>query len=71
MKQLLFLGATALFLSFTSSESKTVYICNNGSTKVYHLSKECRGLKLCTSGVKPLKLEEAKGKGLRLCGYED
>ncbi len=52
-------------------QASNVFICNNGKTEVYHLTKECSAMKRCTSGIKPLKLEEAKEEGLRLCGYED
>lgn len=66
-------AATVSIFAFSSwkSSSGNVFICDNGKTEVYHLDKECHGLKRCTTGITPLTLKEAKDKGLRLCGYEE
>lgn len=61
------LSATAILISslvmqsFTSentAQGTTVYICVTG--KVYHSTKDCRGLKNATHKIKAVSLEEAK-----------
>lgn len=74
MKQLLLGGALFVALAFTSrSSSETnVYYCANGKTEVYHLKKDCQGIKRCTHEVKTVSKDYAVGTlKLRLCGYED
>lgn len=48
-----------------------VYLCDNGTTKVYHLKEDCCGLKRCEHEVLVMREKDAKARGLRLCGYED
>ena len=74
MKKLLLGGALFVALAFTSGSSSDtkVYMCNNGKTEVYHLKKDCQGIKRCTFEIKELDKDYATGTlKLRLCGYED
>ncbi|MCJ8288446.1 MAG: hypothetical protein HRT58_00325 [Crocinitomicaceae bacterium] len=69
---------TAFLLAFmqvpasqNSSDETYVYMCVNGKTEVYHVNRQCRGMKQCKHTIKKLTLEAAKAKELRLCGWED
>lgn len=67
-----FILTTALVaLTQLPMNEKTVYVCQNGVTEVYHVDKECKGLMKCTHEVKTIILEKAKEYKLRLCGWED
>lgn len=58
-------------LSNTKCEEPTdVYICNNGKTKKYHLSANCRALRNCSYKTLKTTLEKAKKEGKTLCGWE-
>ncbi len=73
----------ALLLSFTFFTSNTqapaivkvvhprasaVYICDNGKTQVYHVSKNCSALKRCTHEIKEVSETDAINKWkLRKC----
>lgn len=71
MKTLAFTLLAIITLSFSKSET-TVYFCNNGATKVYHLTKSCRGMKRCEHEIKAVRKSDAVNTyELRLCGYED
>ncbi len=63
----LFFGATSL----VSTTDKDVYICKGTSSKRYHLKKNCRGLKRCSTNIYSVSLEDAKEMNRTLCGYED
>ncbi len=53
-------------------ESKKVYICDNASSKKYHLKSNCKGLEKCESELVKLTKEEAVEKRkTELCGDED
>lgn len=71
MRSLLFIGLSATLLSISSKDTTTVYVCGNGTTKVYHLKESCQGMKRCSHETIKMKRSEASAKGLRLCGYED
>jgi hypothetical protein len=74
MKKLLLGGALFVAFTFTSGSSldTKVFYCNNKSTQVYHLTKECRGIKRCTHEIKGATKVYATGNlKLTLCGYED
>lgn len=75
MKSLFILGSLASTLLFSSSIfmdlDTTVYICKGPNSKRYHLSKDCRGLKRCSTRIAEVSLDEAKSKKRSLCGYED
>jgi hypothetical protein len=72
----------AILLSFTFATSNTqnhsivkvtqrvstVYICNNGQTSVYHVSKNCSAIKRCTHDILEVSEPEAVNKyHLRKC----
>lgn len=46
------------FTSETTSSDTTVYICVTG--KVYHSTRDCRGLSNATHKIKAVSLSEAK-----------
>ena len=52
------------FTSETTSSDTTVYICVTG--KVYHSTRDCRGLSNATHKIKAVPLSEAK-KTRRAC----
>jgi len=49
----------------------TVYVCKSSGAKKYHLNQNCHGLKRCKHEVVEMKVKDAEGRGLGLCGYED
>lgn len=71
MKRLAIIALSVIALSFSGSGDQIVMICNNGQTKVYHRNANCQGLKRCDHQIVKMSESDAKGKGLRLCGYED
>ncbi len=50
--------------------STEVYICKGGSSKVYHKSDNCRGLKFCSTKVERVSEEDAIKLGRRKCKIE-
>lgn len=52
------------FTSETTSSDTTVYICVTG--KIYHSTRDCRGLSNATHKIKAVSLSEAK-KTRRAC----
>lgn len=50
--------------------STEVYICKGGSSKVYHKTENCRGLKFCSSNVEKVSEEDAIKLGRRKCKLE-
>lgn len=81
MKNLIFLSI--VFLFFTACNSKdenskliddsstpnSVYVCTGPSSKAYHNSKGCDGLRNCSKEIKSVSIEEAKNMKRRPCGY--
>lgn len=67
MKHLLRPTLYFCFASLSFLPVKTVYICDNGTTKVYHNRENCPRLEKCS--FKVIKMSEAKAidKGLRAC----
>ncbi|MDY0905066.1 hypothetical protein [Pedobacter sp. CFBP9032] len=65
-----------LFLSFfflataTCKESTTVYLCNSGGGKKYHLITSCRGLSNCSHKLISISLDKARDQGKTLCKWE-
>lgn len=51
-------------------QSSTVYICNGGTGKRYHLNSMCPSLKNCGNNAVSTTLSEAKKNGKTLCGWE-
>lgn len=68
MKRLLVpLLALALSSSFKSS-ADSVYICDNKTSEVYHVTKSCNALDRCKHEVITVTKEEAEKKyGKRAC----
>jgi hypothetical protein len=60
---------TLVFSSFTMLQSD-VYICKGGSSKVYHKSEKCRGLKFCSTNVDKVSENDAIKLGRRKCKLE-
>ena len=61
---------TLVFSSFTMLQSM-VYLCNGGSSKVYHKSENCRGLKFCSTKVEKVSEDAAIKLGRRKCKIEN
>jgi hypothetical protein len=68
-KIILFSIITLVFSSFTMIQSD-VYICKGGSSKVYHKSEKCRGLKFCSTNVDKVSEDDAIKLGRRKCKIE-
>lgn len=54
-----------------SGMAEEVYICNSKNATKYHKKEFCRGLGACKKETKKVTSQEAKDKGLTLCGWED
>jgi hypothetical protein len=67
MKVLLFVLTLFVF----QNSSNEVYICKGSTSKVYHKSEKCNGLKRCSSGVSKLSQDEAEKMGRRACKLEN
>ena len=50
-----------------SEELRTVYICRNGKTLVYHLRRTCGALSKCSHEVFQTTADLAKTSGKRAC----
>ena len=48
-----------------------VYVCNGPSSKRYHYSQNCRGLRNCSTDLERTTIAEARRRGRTLCGWED
>lgn len=48
----------------------SVFLCNGGSSKVYHKRPDCRGLSNCSTQIEKVSLSTAIGKGRRACRIE-
>ena len=59
------------FTSETTSSDTTVYICVTG--KVYHSTRDCRGLSNATHKIKAVSLSEAKKtrRACKVCYYNN
>lgn len=62
------LGSAALTMSWAD---KDVYICKGPKSKRYHLVKDCKGLKNCSTDIYKVTFSEAKKLDRTLCGWED
>lgn len=51
----------------TTAEQSYVYICTGPSSKVYHTSPKCNGLRNCSKDIKKVTLEQAQQMGRRAC----
>jgi hypothetical protein len=70
MKKILFLILIALVFSSFNLIQSNVYICKGGSSKVYHKSNKCRGLKFCSTNVDKVLENDAIKLGRRKCKIE-
>lgn len=66
-----FLLLLIIFFTANLQNHKTIYLCDNGKTKKYHLSKQCRGLRNCSYKILKMNLDKAQKTGYSLCGWED
>jgi hypothetical protein len=55
------LGFSSEPAAYPSKTADQVYICLGPYAKVYHQSKECRGLRACTHEIKSVSLSDAVG----------
>lgn len=71
--------SSILFLSIVNYElvntlnshlEENVYLCNGGSSKVYHKRPDCRGLSNCSTQIEKVTVSLAIGKGRRACRIE-
>lgn len=69
-KIVLSLIVCASLLAFSFSETE-VYICKGPQSKKYHYTKDCQGLRNCSTDIYKVTLSEAKELKRTLCGYED
>lgn len=56
--------------STTSNEDTTaddVYICTGASSRKYHVSPECKGLKRCSAEIIAVTIKEAESEGKTPC----
>lgn len=56
-----------LFFLITTSSANKVYICDNGSTKVYHVNSGCNRLDRCKYEIKTMTKAAAEKAGLNPC----
>lgn len=68
-KLIIFTLITLVFSSYTVPQS-IVYICKGTSSKVYHKSENCRGLKFCSTNVEKVYEDSAIKLGRRKCKIE-
>ena len=77
MKKVLLLLASAALLTGCSSavaqqndkeaKGEIVYICTGGSSKRYHATRSCKGLRNCGGTIKAITIEEAEEMGRTPC----
>lgn len=77
MKKLLLLLTSAALLTGCSSavaqhndkeaKGEIVYICTGGSSKRYHATRSCKGLRNCGGTIKAISIEEAEEMGRTPC----
>jgi hypothetical protein len=63
------IASAILLTSFTIIQSE-VYICKGGSSKVYHKTENCRGLKFCSANIEKVSEDVAIKLGRRKCKIE-
>jgi len=54
---------------FDIKSDELVYICTGRLSKAYHITKDCRGLKNCSSDLEKVKKIEADEMNRHLCGF--
>jgi hypothetical protein len=72
ISSILFLGTYNIELVSKRSNhiEENVFLCNGGSSKVYHKFPDCRGLSNCSTQIEKVSLSTALGKGRRACRIE-
>lgn len=72
ISSVLFLGIVNYeFVNTTNSHiEENVYLCNGGSSKVYHKRPDCRGLSNCSTQIEKVSISNAINKGRRACRIE-
>lgn len=50
-----------------AAEQSYVYICTGPSSKTYHVSPKCNGLRNCSKEIKKVTKEQAERMGRRPC----
>jgi len=48
-------------LLLAAAVNTNVFICDSKTSKAYHSTKTCRGIKNCSHGIKEVTLKEATG----------
>jgi len=71
MKKILSITIITLVSSSYTMLQSDVYICKGGSSKVYHKSEKCRGLKFCSTNVDKISVDDAIKLGRRKCKIEN
>lgn len=66
-KQLLLTTTVLVSLAFSSVKEKEVFICKTVSSKRYHFTKDCKGLKTCSGTIGKTTQKKAKKVGLTPC----
>jgi hypothetical protein len=70
MKRILTLIIITLILSSFTLFQSDVFLCKGGSSKVYHKSENCRGLKFCSTNIEKVSEDAAIKLGRRKCKIE-
>lgn len=70
MKKIILIPFISIIFTFYTTFQSEVYICKGGSSKVYHKSESCRGLKFCSTKVEKVSEEDAIKLGRRKCKLE-
>lgn len=52
----------------TAGAEAKVYVCLGPSSKRYHKTSKCRGLKSCSKSIKEVTVSEAEKMGRTRCG---
>lgn len=69
-KQLLLITIVLVSLAFTKEKEKEVFICKTVTSKRYHFTKTCKGLKKCSGTIGKTTQKKAKKVGLTPCKLE-
>jgi hypothetical protein len=56
-----------IFLGYTVTPNKKVFICTDPKSQIYHLEELCKDLEKCKFDIKEVKENEAKDQEKRLC----
>lgn len=70
MKKVIFIFLLVTLLSSYQTKEIEVFICPTKSSKVYHLKKDCRGLKQCSLKIKTITKKKAESVGRKMCKIE-